>query len=101
MTPAAQTTVADLLEALAATVRTAPTIEERVLPMEEVYARLGITRHVFQKRKLHREIPVIVFGAQTKGVREQTLNDFIRRREQLARGGRRGPRLVEQVGGAR
>jgi hypothetical protein len=58
---------------------------ERLLSMEEVLARLGITYEVFRKRKLANELPIIEFSNETKVVREATLNEFIVKREKLAR----------------
>jgi hypothetical protein len=85
MTPATQASIAALLQAVAIAVKESPTTEERVVPMDEVLARLGITYEVFRKRKLARELPVIEFSNETKGVREADLNDFIRGRARLAR----------------
>lgn len=83
MTPE-RTAALAALEAALALLRK-PEDEERVIPLDEACARLGITHEVWRKRHLDREIPVIRFSAQTKGVRVETLNEFIRRREQLAR----------------
>lgn len=85
MTPELQSQLAVALKTLAETVEHAPTDVERVVPLDEACVRLGITRDVFRKRRLEREIPVIAYSRKAQGVREVTLNDFIRRREQLAR----------------
>jgi hypothetical protein len=85
MTPEVQAALAIALDALAQVVRKSPTTEERVLPLDEALARLGITYEVFRKRKLAREMPVIAYSNETKGIREVSLNEFIRTREKLAR----------------
>ena len=85
MTPEAQAAIAALKAVVSLLEK--PEFQERVVPLDEGLWRLGISHEAWRKNdELRRELPLIEFSRESKGFREETLNEFIRKREKLARG---------------